>query len=396
MDTMMKVCIATTSFPRWLGDGQGAFVWEAARAVARRGIQVRVVAMHSPGTPSHERMGDIEVLRPRYWWPEKWEMLRKEGGGLPITLQRHPYVFAQVVPFALVHALAIAQCARDCDIIHAHWTLSAACACLGRAIHGRPVLATLQGSDVFRVGKHPLGAWLTRQILLRCDGITALTRALVSSVAEMGLRPDPILVIPNGVDTRSFAPVPAELRDDTVLFVGSLIERKGPKYLLAAMKRVLAVLPSYQLVVVGEGPQHEMLRNLAESLDIAQHVVFMGFQSQDQVRVQMQRARLLVLPSLEEGQGVVLLEALACGTPVVASRVDGIPEVVTDDVGVLVPPADPEALSEAILSILTRPERWGAMSRSARERAAEHYDWGRLADQYLMAYKSLLRRGRGD
>jgi glycosyltransferase involved in cell wall biosynthesis len=122
----------------------------------------------------------------------------------------------------------------------------------------------------------------------------------------------------------------------------------------------------------------------------------MGFQSQDQVRVQMQRARLLVLPSLEEGQGVVLLEALACGTPVVASGVDGIPEVVTDEVGVLVPPADPEALCEAILSILARPEQWDAMSRSARERAVEHYDWARLADQYVMAYESLARRRRGD
>ena len=82
----MKVCVATTGFPRWAGDGQCAFVWEAARAIARQGLQVRVVAMHSPGARTHEYIDGIEVLRPRYWWPEEWEILRKEGAaGLPAT-----------------------------------------------------------------------------------------------------------------------------------------------------------------------------------------------------------------------------------------------------------------------------------------------------------------------
>ena len=75
----MKVCVVTTGFPRWVGDGQCAFIWESAQAIARQGVQVRVVAMHSPGVPTRETMEGIEVIRPRYWLPERWEILRKEG-----------------------------------------------------------------------------------------------------------------------------------------------------------------------------------------------------------------------------------------------------------------------------------------------------------------------------
>ena len=392
----MRVCLVTTTFLRWVGDWQGAFIWEAARAIARRDVQMRVIAMHSPGARTHEYMEGMEVFRPRYWRPEKWEILRKEGGGLPASLRRHPQGYAQILPFALVHTLAIAKCAKECDLIHAHWTLSAACASLGRAIHHRPVLATLQGSDVFRVTSNPIGAWLTSRTLLRCDRITALSRALVEATAAIGVPAERIRVIPNGVDTNSFVPLPHQARDDTILFVGSLIERKGVGHLLAAAAEVLGLFPTYRLVLIGEGPQYSMLERLADSLGIARRVVFLGSQSQDQVRVQMQRARLLVLPSLEEGQGVVLLEALACGTPVVASRVNGIPEVVTDDVGVLVPPADPKALSGAIRRILDRPRLWADMSRKARERVVRHYDWRYLADQYIAVYESMLQRPGAD
>lgn len=390
----MKICLATTSFPRWLGDGQGAFVWEAARAIARRGAQVRVVAMHSPGLPVHEYMEGMEVCRPRYWWPEKWESLRKEGGGLPETLRRHPLAYSQFISFIPVHTLTLARYAEGCDLVHAHWSLSAACACLGRPVHRRPVIATLQGSDIFQVGRNPIGAWLTKRTLARCDRITALSRALADATVNIGMQAERIQILPNGVDTELFTPLPGQSRDDTILFVGSLIERKGAKYLLAAMQRVLKQFSSYRLVLIGEGPQYAMLKGLAASLGIAQQVSFLGFLPQDQVREQMQRARLLVLPSLEEGQGVVLLEALACGTPVVASRVDGIPEVITEDVGTLVPPADPQALSAAVLSILDQPRRWAEMSRNARERAVRHYDWDHLAAQYIAIYES-MRGSRG-
>ncbi len=164
---------------------------------------------------------------------------------------------------------------------------------------------------------------------------------------------------------------------------------KWIKYLLSAMPELFRSFPHYRLVLVGEGPQYPMLRRLVNSLGIAEKVTFLGFQPQDQVRTWMQQARLLILPSLEEAQGVVLLEALACGTPVIASQVDGIPEVITPDVGILVPPANSIALFEAIRSILRSPRRWVDMSHRARERAVKYYDWDRIASQFAGLYQSM-------
>jgi glycosyltransferase involved in cell wall biosynthesis len=147
--------------------------------------------------------------------------------------------------------------------------------------------------------------------------------------------------------------------------------------------------PGFRLVLVGEGPEEQALRQLADEVDVAKRVSFLGFQPPDQVRAWMQRARVLVLPSLEEGMGVVLLEALACGTPVVGSRVDGIQDVITPQVGRLVPPADSAALSEAIQAILSDSQQWADMSQQGRHRAVTHYDWDHIATQFVNLYESI-------
>jgi glycosyltransferase involved in cell wall biosynthesis len=336
-------------------------------------------------------MEGIEVIRPRYWWPEQWEFLRKAGpAGLPVAWQKYPLARIQVLPFLLVHTLTAARHARSCDLIHAQWTLSAAAAYLGKWLHSRPIIVTVQGSDIFQVPTHPIGAWLTTRILRRCDRITALSQALKDATASLGIHTEKIRVVPNGVDTTRFTPPVNSSRDDVILYVGTLIERKGLEYLLSAMSAVFESFSSYRLALVGEGPQESKLKQLAEDLGVAKRVSFLGFQPPERVRMWMQRAKVLVLPSLEEGMGVVLLEALACGTPVVGSQVDGIQEVITPDVGLLVPPADSAALSKAIQSILSNTQRWTDMSQHARERAVTHYDWDYVADQFITLYQSMV------
>lgn len=384
----MKVCFVTTNFPRYPDDSEGTFIWQAVQAVARRGHQVRVIAQHWPGWPARERWDGVEIIRPRYWWPESGEMLRQEGGGLPIVWRKSRLARLQIIPFSLAHTLAVARYARDCDAIHAQWTLSAGAAWLSRAAHRRPILATLQGSDIFRVTSHPLGAWLTRLVLRHCQHISALSQALATAAAAAGVPDSLITVIPNGVDTTLFKP-PSQPREQLILYVGTLIQRKGVNYLLEAMAQVTRRFPSFRLAIVGEGPEESALKQSANQLGIAGQVTFVGPQSPEQVRQWMQRAMLFVLPSLEEGLGVVLLEALACGTPIVASQVGGIPDVVTPDVGRLVPAARPEALAEAINQLLADQSLWASMSHKARERATGCYDWQQIARRFEVIYKEI-------
>lgn len=370
-------------------------MWETVRAVARQGVNVEVIAMHSPGIPTSEYMEGIRVTRPRYLWPEKWEMLRREGiAGMSVTWRKYPLVRLQVLPLLLAYTLATARHARRCDLIHAEWSFSAAPAVLSRWFHRAPILATLQGSDIFVVTKHPVGAFLTRQVLMRCDGITVLSRALQAATAAIGVPKEQMRIVPNGVDTGRFRPPRDGERENLILYVGTFIERKGIRYLLDAMRDILKEVPDCRLVLIGEGPEESVLKKHAEDLGVSDETAFIGFQPQDEIVEWMQKARVLILPSLEEGMGVVLLEAMACGTPVVGSRIGGIQDVVTPDVGALVPAADPQALAEAVRRILAEPAKWDEMSLAARERVANQYDWDQIGSQFVELYRSLLSQSR--
>src|SRR5262245_22743250 len=101
----MKICIVTTSFPRWVGDHRGTFIFEAARAICAQGVEVRVIAMHHPGAKTREFMDSIDVIRPRYLWPERLEILQREGGGLPAIWRRHWGARFALLPFLITASL---------------------------------------------------------------------------------------------------------------------------------------------------------------------------------------------------------------------------------------------------------------------------------------------------
>jgi glycosyltransferase involved in cell wall biosynthesis len=388
----MRICFVTTNFPRYPGDGEGTFIWEAARAVACHGHTVRVIAQHWKGLPTRQWMEGIEVIRPRYWWPESAEMLRREGGGLPVIWRESWLARLQMVAFLGIHSLAVARYARDCDVIHAQWTLSAGAAWISRLIHRRPIVVTLHGSDVFQAAQGWLGGCLTRQVLNGCDRIVSVSQALAQAVGRLRIAPASIVVIPDGVDVAQFRPA-LQPRQPEIVYVGSLIKRKGLPYLLEAMVQVVRELPALRLTIVGDGPERAALESTAVKLGLSECVTFAGLQSADGVRQAMQRAMAFVLPSVEEGLGVVLLEALACGTPIVASRVGGIPEVVTAGVGRLVPPADPPALAQVLIQMLHDEASWPEMSRNARRRAEDQYDWSKVAARMIGLYRTLLPAG---
>ena len=188
--------------------------------------------------------------------------------------------------------------------------------------------------------------------------------------------------------------VPATEREPLLLFTGFLIPRKGVRYLLDALALLPPRLDHWRLALVGDGPEEANLRGQAAALGLTDRIEFVGVQPQPEVAAWMRRAQLFVLPSLEEGQGVVLLEALASGTPVVASDVDGIREVVTPEVGRRVPPADPPALAAALTELLSDPAQRAAMSAAARQRAETHYDWDIIARRFIDRYAALVEGNR--
>lgn len=384
----MKICLATTSFPRWAGDHRSPYILEAARAIERQGHSVRVVTLHYPGAKIRENLDGIEVIRTRYL-PERFEILQKQDGGMPVMWRKQPLARFAILPLVVFYTLSIARYSKDCDLIHANWTLSGMCAWLGQIWHRKPFVVTVQGSDINQGIRIPLVRLLTKISLGASAGVVCVSESLADIVVSLGVRHSKICVIPNGVDTSRFL-ISNEDRQPFLLFVGALTENKGARFLLEAFPRVLHCFPEFRLALVGDGPLRSELQNLAHSLNLAEKVDFLGTIPQPRVSEWMQRVRLFVLPSLAEGLPVALLEALASGTPCIGTDVSGIPDVITKEVGLLVPPRNSCALGDAILQVLRLEEsKYLMMSQRARCRAVEIFDWQVVTSNIISVYRQV-------
>ena len=248
----------------------------------------------------------------------------------------------------------------------------------------------MQGSDVFKTIHIPLVRSVIGLALRKASHIIALSNELKSVTVKFGVPDEQITVIPNGVNISKFPVGSKEGRKKQVIFVGSLIERKGVGFLIKAMSTLVTTHHDIRLLIVGEGKDRSSLEALTRQLSLQDNVTFVGTQSQERVSELLRESRLFILPSIEEGQGVVLVEALASGTPCVGSRVGGIPDVITPDVGKVVDAGDVKGLSAAIESFLIDEDLWEATSDNARIRAETYYDWNSLAGKMVEIYQTVI------
>jgi len=226
------------------------------------------------------------------------------------------------------------------------------------------------------------------------DSIIAVSNHSRCELLKRGHDPGKITVVPNGVDTSRFAPGrrSRELEERfkgkrIVLYVGPMVERKGLRYLIEAMPNILKKNEGVVLVLVG-GQESNQLRNLAQSLGISRNVMFEGIVSEDLLPSYYNACDVFVLPSLQEGFGMVLIEAMACGKAVVASDTTAIPEVV-GDAGVLVRPRDSQELEVAISRLLEDDETRRNLESKGLRRARERFSWDKSINDLLGVYEGL-------
>src|SRR5690606_37841600 len=213
-------------------------------------------------------------------------------------------------------------------------------------------------------------------------------------VLPNGIEPDEVAV-PEGEDLAAFRRAHAAPDQPMILAMGRLVPEKGFHVLLDAFRLVLERTPKAKLVLAGEGPQRKALEEQAERLGIAQHVYFKGFAT-DPVRNRLLHvADVAVFPSLYEPFGIVALEAMSVGPPVVAARSGGLAEVVEHgETGFLVPPGDAGALADALVPLLISPGLREHLGRKGQERARTRFGWVRVAERTLEAYHRILEERR--
>jgi len=238
-----------------------------------------------------------------------------------------------------------------------------------------------------------------RLALMKSDIIITLTDFCLKELNEYGVKRN-MLVVPGGVDTNMFRPINCaeEIKsrydlskdDNLILYAGRLVARKGLGDLLVALSRVVKKKKNTKIILVGRGGLKNHLQKIALRLGISNNIIFTGQIPIDELIRHYAGADVFVLPSYYEGQGLVLLESMACGTPVIATRVGGIPEVVTDgENGLLVEPRKPEHLADAILKMIDDKELRIKLGKKGRETAVKKYDWKIIAEKMEKIYESV-------
>jgi glycosyltransferase involved in cell wall biosynthesis len=238
---------------------------------------------------------------------------------------------------------------------------------------------------------------LTRYVIENCDVPVATSKALAEKMSSMSRVKRQIRVLYKSVDTKLFSPAEdkAVLRKQLyitpdaflAIFVGSLTDDKGIMELIEAWKEVSKRVPEALLVIIGSGPLHDDLVRVGQSVDVC------GTKPNTEVALWMKASDVLVLPSHNEGLPNVVLEAMACGLPVVATSVGGIPEaVVQGETGFLVPPKDHQELAARILALAQNPDLRRSMGIAARRRIETVFRWENYVSGVMQVYRSAIER----
>jgi len=278
------------------------------------------------------------------------------------------------------------------DVIHAHVFTAGVPAILLAKLLPTPVVITEQWSGFPRRLLSALDILLARFAMHRADMVLPVSESLEEHIKFYGINAQ-FHVVPNVVDTELFHPLSPGIRKDRdvkkLLWVGLLVPIKGIPYLLEALSRLRDKRDDFTLDIVGDGPNRAEYEQMAAELGLSDRVKFHGLKSKPEVAEFMRRCDFFVLPSVWDNLPCVLIEALASGKPVVASRVGGIPEIVNNEVGRLVLPKDVNALAEAIDWMLDHYQEYSPAQIA--QHARERYSYEAVGKQLHSVYHNIIR-----
>ena len=410
-----KVLVIGSVYPRFHEDAEVPWLRTSIAHLKKAGLDIQVLAPSYKGLKSHEIDG-VKVNRFRYA-PASWEFLTHEEGA-PSKMANKPWLQLLAIPYIIS---GFFKCIKICrkfkpDIIHAHWPFPHAYIALGAAkLFKIPLVLNFHGAELLLIRKKKWVRPLLKFAISQAQAVFAnssFTAGKIKALRNVNVEWSPYgttleggslplasataSATPSSGDTPQ-RPTPHEVKGKfKILFVGRHIERKGICYLIEAAK----YLPrdQFEIRIVGVGDLTEQLKEQAAhaSADSAE-IVFTGKLSPEALAGEYKTANVFTLPAIvdskgdTEGLGVVLIEAMELGLPIVASNVGGIPDVVIDGVsGILVPEKDPQALANAYKRLAAEPELVEHLLAGSQKRIAECFTWDGIIQRQIAVYNKLL------
>jgi len=363
--------------------GSGVVATELGAALAERGHNIHIIS---------------------YAVPFRFQTYRSNLSYHEVEVSAYPLF--KYPPYDLAMAGTIMEVAESSglDILHAHYAIPHAISgILAREMlrNGKPeakLVTTLHGTDITIIGQQRVYKRVTTFGIENSDRVTCVSNELrTRTLSLLECEPEHIEVVPNFVDIKRFQPgcCPQKRRElgrtdeKIILHVSNFREVKRPRDMINAFAHVVKKLPA-RLALVGDGPELMACKELVEKLGLRKNVSFIG--TYDAIWELLPQADLFYLPSEYESFGLAALEALACGTPVVATHTGGLPEVVTSGVnGILVPVGDVQVHADAILELLCDDAKRAKFGQAAREAAVERFALERILPQWEQLYERTLK-----
>ena len=400
----MKVLVIGSVYPRFHEDAEVPWLRTSVAHLKQAGVEIQVLAPAYKGLKSHEIDG-VKVNRFRYA-PAGWEFLTHEEGA-PSKMASKPWLQLLAIPYIIS---GFFKCIKICrkfrpDVIHAHWPFPHAYIALGAAKLFRiPLVLNFHGAELLLIRKKKWVKPLLKFAIGQAQAVFANSSFTAGKIKA--LRNVDVEWSPYGTTLESgnasgdeIAPHPINGKFK-ILFVGRHIERKGICYLIEAAK----YLPrdQFEIRIVGIGDLTDKLKTQATEVSTtpdAAEIIFTGKLSPEELANEYKTANVFTLPAIvdskgdTEGLGVVLIEAMELGLPVVASNVGGIPDVVVDGVsGILVPEKDPQALANAYKRLAADPELLKQLLTGAQKRIAECFTWGKIVERQIAVYEKIKNK----
>ncbi|SHN79575.1 glycosyltransferase family 4 protein [Desulfitobacterium chlororespirans] len=395
----MKILVISHMYPSTQNPTYGIFVHEQVKALVAGGCEVKVISPvpYAPwplpvlkkkwqayaSMPAKDRVDGIEVFYPRYPEFPRSYLLEHSGALMYLGLRNLVKTIGKEFPF---------------DLIHAHVALPD-----GHAAYGLkkefpvPGVVTIHGQDFqSTLHKGPSCRKRLQEVLLGTDSVITVSTKLKNLVKDEPYYPK-IQVINNGIHLAEIdrAEVSrSRARDQiTILSVSNLKKTKGIDLNLRALASLVKTYPNLTYRIVGDGEERKNLEALAESLDLGNHVFFLGKLPHREALQEMAQADIFCLPSWQEGFGVVYIEAMSLGIPVIGVKGEGIEDVIDPGInGLLVRPHEVEDLAEALESLLKSPDYARRLAEAGKATVLAGFTWEHNAARTIELYRSLLGR----
>ena len=392
---MKSVLILSSSFPGYEGEPDGNFLYELSINLAKT-HNIFVNTPYKPGSKNSEKMSSININRYKYFYPNS---LHKLAGGSGLRYNFSKSILAKIqlpffILFQIISTLLLIK-KNKISIINSHWVVPQGISgVIAKIVYGTKHVIMIHGSDINIVKSSKLLKFISN-IIFKYSDVIIVNSSYTKSIVEKHLSAykNKLRLIPMGVDPSKFSFQSRDLKNKKlqefmILGVGVLIDWKGFKYLIHAFKEILKNYPNSKLTIIGDGVEKDNLIELSKKLNIDEKIKFLGWIKNNEIVEYYKKNDIFVIPSINlkgktEGLGIVTMEAMCTGLPVVGSDVGGIPDVIKDGVnGFLVPAKSSQDIAKKIIKILDDEDLYQKFSKNGRMIIENSFSWKSISSQF--------------